>query len=572
MKTTKRFFIALLGFCLLGNMLAKADVTDDGFVYESYPEFNYVFVTGYNGDETSLVFPEFGDGVTVYVNDDFVNSVANANVITEVDFSNVDEVGSGAFVVKTTKKPTPSGLVTVKTGFLSLTKVVLGEKAPEFYEGAFSGVTITELAFSGNTASNVSEFASTVTTVDLSSVTTIGDGAFQGFAQLNTIKNFEGVISIGSSAFSGCTGLTDIDLSNVTSIGAYAFRGCTGLSSVDLSSVTTIGASAFQDCGNPRTREGLQNVFWPESLTEFPAEVFYGCAMLESVTNLENAIVIGDFAFYNCSSLNGTKEFSGELRSVGKDAFMGTNLTTVVVKSNPLLSENAFPAAVALNLEIEDKMAFSDDNKNTFDKITYKREFTSGKFASLILPFVPEQIDQFDVYQLRENKENSLVFQVVNEFVPGTPYMVKVKEGYEDVEELTATDATITKSVCDNRVEAGDWKMIGQYERIELNAEVGKVNGVKYYYYKSADNGFYYSTGTLGVSPFRTYIEAPLSSSAQVRMMVRGFGGVETDIDVVELEDVLIPTVDAYYDLNGNPVQVPVEGKVYIVNGKKMIF
>ena len=553
-------------------MLAKADVTDDGFVYDSYPDFNYVFVTGYNGDATSLVFPEFGDGVTVYVNDDFVNSVANANVITEVDFSNVDEVGSGAFVVKTTKKPTPSGLVTVKTGFLSLTKVVLGEKAPEFYEGAFSGVTITELAFSGNTASNVSEFASTVTTVDLSSVTTIGDGAFQGFAQLNTIKNFEGVTSIGSFAFSGCTGLTNIDLSNVTSIGESAFRGCTGLSSVDLSSVTTIGASAFQDCGNILTGEGLQNVFWPENLTEFPAKVFYGCAVLKSVTNLENAIVIGDFAFYNCSSLNGTKEFSSALRSVGKDAFMGTNLTTVVVKSNPLLSENAFPAAVALNLEIEDKMAFSDDNENTFDKITYKREFTSGKFASLILPFVPEQIDQFDVYKLRENKENSLVFQVVNEFVPGTPYMVKVKEGYEDVEELTATDATIKKSVCENRVEAGDWKMIGQYERIELKAKEGEAIGVKYYYYKSADNGFYYSTGTLGVSPFRTYIEAPLSSSAQVRMMVRGFGGVETDIDVVELEDVLIPTVDAYYDLNGNPVQVPVEGKVYIVNGKKMIF
>ena len=190
----------------------------------------------------------------------------------------------------------------------------------------------------------------------------------------------------------------------------------------------------------------------------------------------------------------------------------------------------------------------------------------------MILPFVPEQIDLFDVYQLRENKENSLVFQVVNEFVPGTPYMVKVKEGYEDVEELTATDATITKSECDNRVEAGDWKMIGQYERIVLNAAEGKAKGVKYYYYKSADNGFYYSTGTLGVSPFRTYIEAPLNSSAQVRMMVRGFGGVETDIDVVELEDVLIPMVDAYYDLNGNPIQVPVEGKVYIVNGKKMIF
>ena len=569
MKTTKRFFIALLGFCLLGNMLAKAAVTDDGFVYvESGTSVRF---TGYTGEAKSLVFPMF-EGKTVIVARNFCESVSNAKEIEEINLTNVDQVLANAFGVYEDYDYESDDYETLYVfGFTNLKKVTVGNSI-KVSAGAFLGTSVSELAFSGSLASGLSDLASTVTTIDLSSVRTIADNAFNGFTQLQTIKNFENVTTIGASAFSGCIGLTSIDLSNVKSIGASAFSGCTGLTSVDLSSVTSIGVSAFQNCGDAMAKKGLKEVIWPEGLTEFPATVFCGCAMLESVTNLEGATKIGEFAFYNCSSLNGTKKFSSALCSVGEDAFMGTNLTTVVVKSNPLLSDNAFPAAVALNLEIEDKMAFSDDNENTFDKITYKREFTSGKFASLILPFVPEQIDLFDVYQLRENKENSLVFQVVNEFVPGTPYMVKVKEGYEDVEELTATDATITKSERDNRVEAGDWKMIGQYERIVLNAAEGKAKGVKYYYYKSADNGFYYSMGTLGVSPFRTYIEAPLNSSAQVRMMVRGFGGVETDIDVVELEDVLIPMVDAYYDLNGNPIQVPVEGKVYIVNGKKMIF
>lgn len=552
----------------MGNVLVKADVID-GFVYKLNNTGTIAQFTAYTGKENILVFPKIEGVSVIRVQKGFVIETPNAQNIEAVDLTNVTLVRTGAFANQQIEDEETFEYYEV--GFSNLKKVILGDNTV-IEEGAFSGTTITELAFSSNTASNVSGFASTVTTVDLSSVTTIGDGAFQGFAQLNTIKNFEGVTSIGSSAFSGCTGLTDIDLSNVTSIGDSTFCGCTGLSRVDLSNVTSIGASAFENCGDIKSKKGLEVVIWPEGLTVFPVSVFSGCAMLHSVSNLNKAKEIGDYAFLNCSLLKGNFEFTNSLQYVGEDAFMGTNFTSVVLKSNPSLNASAFPDAVALNLEIEDKKAFSDDNENTFDKITYKREFTSGKFASLILPFVPEQIDQFDVYQLRENKENSLVFQVVNEFVPGTPYMVKVKEGYEDVEELTATDATITKSECDNRVVAGDWKMIGQYERIELTAEEGKVNGVKYYYYKSADNGFYYSTGTLGVSPFRTYIEAPLSSSAQVRMMVRGFGGVETDIDVVELEDVLIPTVDAYYDLNGNPVQVPVEGKVYIVNGKKMIF
>lgn len=573
MKQAKRFFIALLSFCLLGNMLAKADVTDDGFVYDSYPDFNYVFVTGYNGDATSLVFPEFGDGVTVYVNDDFVNSVANANVITEVDFSNVDEVGSGAFVVKTTKKPTPSGPVTVKTGFLSLTKVVLGDKTPEFYEGAFSGVTITELAFSGNTASNVSGFASTVTTVDLSSVTTIGDAAFQGFIQLQTIENFENVTSIGASAFSGCTGLTSIDLSNVTSIGTSAFRGCTGLTSIDLSNVNTIGASAFQNCGDAVSKMGLREVVWPEDLTVFPASVFLGCAMLNSVTNLDKATEFGAYAFYNCSSLGGSYEFSNTLKSVGEDAFMGTKVTSVVFKSNPTIETDAFLAAVALNLVIEDKVDFLNESDNVFDNVAYERTFTAGKFASLVLPFVPEQVKsgELEIFELKEARENDcLVFGQVpaSEFRPGVPYLVKATT---DISVLTCENAEVKCDMANTTL--GDWTMIGQYERLELIAANAPADR-RYYYYTSANGGqFLYATGILGVSPFRTYIEGPIMSGlAGVRMMTRGFEGEETAIDVVELKDLFAPTEDVCYDLNGRRVLAPIEGNMYIVNGKKIVF
>ena len=65
------------------------------------------------------------------------------------------------------------------------------------------------------------------------SVTSIGDGAFDGCEGLTSVTIPNSVTSIGEDAFYGCTGLTSITIPNsVTSIGEWAFDGCTGLTSM----------------------------------------------------------------------------------------------------------------------------------------------------------------------------------------------------------------------------------------------------------------------------------------------------------------------------------------------------
>ena len=71
------------------------------------------------------------------------------------------------------------------------------------------------------------------------------------------------VTVIDTLAFGGCTLLTSVDMPSVTTIGEEAFRYCSSLTSIDIpASVTTLGNSAFGDCN------GLTSVYchWVEPL------------------------------------------------------------------------------------------------------------------------------------------------------------------------------------------------------------------------------------------------------------------------------------------------------------------
>ena len=117
---------------------------------------------------------------------------------------------------------------------------------------------------------------------------------------------FEGVTSIGESAFENATGITSLTISNsVTSIGIKAFKNATGLTSVNLgNTVTTIGNDAFHNV------YGISTLRIPDSVTTIGQQAFRNIG----VTDLyipDSVTTIGDYAFYSSVNLSRVQIGSG---------------------------------------------------------------------------------------------------------------------------------------------------------------------------------------------------------------------------------------------------------------------
>ena len=123
------------------------------------------------------------------------------------------------------------------------------------------------------------------------------------------------VISIENYAFYCADNLNEVILSsNLVSIGNYAFKS-TSIQKIAIpEGVISIGSSAFSFC------KSLNEITFPRSLIEIGTYAFQECSSLKSIVIPENVKVIKGYAFSICSSLTSVY-LPSNITEIGEGAF-----------------------------------------------------------------------------------------------------------------------------------------------------------------------------------------------------------------------------------------------------------
>ncbi|MDY4512847.1 MAG: leucine-rich repeat protein [Paludibacteraceae bacterium] len=284
--------------------------------------------TNYTGDIAGwcgINFGGWGSNPTAYSHHLYINDVEVKDLVIP---NSVTSIGVSAFY-----------------GCSGLTSVIIPNSVTSIGEDAFAGcsgltsVTIPNSVTSigGWTFSNCSDLTSIVvesgnTTYDsrngCNAIIETATNTLVVGCQSTIIPN--SVTSIGDGAFEGCSGLTSVTIPNsVTSIGRYAFAGCSDLTSVTIgSSVTSIGRYAFAGCSD------LTSVTIGSSVTSIGEEAFYGCSGLTSVTIGNSVTSIGEEAFYGCTKLINIVCYAAEPPSCDASVFANYNVFLKVPCNN----------------------------------------------------------------------------------------------------------------------------------------------------------------------------------------------------------------------------------------------
>ena len=212
-----------------------------------------------------------------------------------------------------------------------------------------------------------------------SGVQNISGGAFSGCTALEKVSVSDTVAQIDLNAFDGCTALAEFEVaadnkafssdggvlfsadkkllrcpvgksadctvpSGTVAIAGGAFKDCSKLESLVIpDSVTAIGKSAFENCA------ALKRITLPKSITKLEALTFSGCAALAEITLPDGLKAFGEKVFSGCAALKSVR-IPAEVTVIPAEAFSGcVSLESITIPKNVShINERAFDGCTAL--------------------------------------------------------------------------------------------------------------------------------------------------------------------------------------------------------------------------------
>lgn len=310
---------------------SKVTTTQDGFVI-----YDGTTLIDYTGSSSEIVIPNIVTKIegNVFQDRTFITSVTIPESVTEIagrPFAgcvNLTKVTGNIEIIAKLKLPGDS---------LTTIEITGGSEVPA---SAFSSVLEEQ--------ENTYKYLKLANVTIGSTVTSIGNSAFEGCVALTKITLPESVTSIGEFAFYNCAGLTEIVMTDkVTTIGANAFCGCVSLKSFTIpAGVTILAEGVFSECKSltgitiPATvttietgafsESGLTSIVIPNTVTTIESSILATCESLTSVTLPSNMATIPQYMFAGCAALEQI-EIPESVTTLGLCAFQQSGLTSIVL-------------------------------------------------------------------------------------------------------------------------------------------------------------------------------------------------------------------------------------------------
>lgn len=236
-----------------------------------------------------------------------------------------------------------------------------------------------------------------------------------------------------------------------------------------------------------------------------------------------------------------------------------------IMIDNVTISKNSVSEELLAITEGDDFVA-----TGTYASATYTRDLNVGEFATICLPFTPdeESLKKFTFYTLDSATDDALYFTEEANPVANTPYIYCLASHVDENEVVTTiTGGETVVSQILYEVVVGNWSMKGSFTNQSLNCATDGDN--KYYGYIAEDNKLVRANHTLIVKPYRAYFTISATATANVRLYIKSKTGDE--VTEISIPTLITQPSTAIYDISGRLLKdKPIPG-IYITNGRKTI-
>lgn len=393
------------------------------------------------------------------------------------------------------------------------------------------------------------------------------DGGYWGGRSFENCINLEKVIisdggtyrTIPNNTFNGCTKLSEIYIPNsVTSIAEYAFYNCSNLKKIDLPCVRHISANAFEKCSS------LKFLNIGNHLTFIGSEAFFECSELTEVVfpetekEVNNSYVekikIKNKAFYGCNSLKKIICRTTIVPDCEENVFDETNNVPIIVPTSLLETYKETEGWSNYKDRITDKVSITLNNGG--DGTGYATYCSHADLDFSGMSNIQAYIIEKGSYY--KTDESYVVPTQVNQMRYGTGILLIGKPGTYEV------PFVINDETYDNNLLKGTF----EEQALSKAGENGKIN---YILSKGSKGiGFYKSSGEGNIAAHKAYLPLSEDDAAKINMLLIGGNGNTTGVEQSIHE--IMPQTDAIYNLNGQRVENPQHGGIYIIGGKKILY